>query len=342
MNCVGALLLFKSSGQYYQNFRIKMNSYSMHTADQSFRLTSAQMDGLFRHVQDINIGTEAYQSFYAFYVRDQLLGYLRPSFVWSLQEVEISRLHIDDINRTIHLSSSLLSQSFREISATMASITGKLKESGKIRGWRNELLPVVSAYGEEPLFLLERAAVPCFGLKAYGVHVNGFLRSEQSGVPSQLWVARRSKEKSTWPGMLDHIVAGGQPHGLGLMENVIKECEEEASIPASLASRARPAGAISYNGIDEQGNLKRDAIFCYDLELPKDFQPRPLDGEVENFELRDMKWVLDRLLTTIDEDKYKPNCNLVIIDFFIRHGLIDPESPRYLQLVAALRAPGCM
>lgn len=341
MSFVSALQSYRHNVQNSLIFRLKMSSFLSHAAGRPFLLTSAQMDGLFRHIEELNINSEAYRLYYTFVLRDQLLGYLQPSFVSTLQEVADLTLDINHSNRTIHLSNPLGSQSVSDISIAMASLMEKLKESGKIRGWRNELLPVVSAYGEEPLFLLERAAVPCFGVKAYGVHVNGFLRSEESGVPSHLWVARRSKQKSTWPGMLDHIVAGGQPHGLGLMENVIKECEEEASIPASLACRARPVSAISYNGIDEQGNLKRDALFCYDLELPKEFQPRPLDGEVENFELRDMKWVLDRLLA-VDEDRYKPNCNLVIIDFFIRHGLIDPESPRYLQLVAALRAPGCL
>ena len=42
-----------------------------------------------------------------------------------------------------------------------------------------------------------------------------------------LWVARRSINKPNWPGKLDHIVAGGQPYGISVMENVIKECEEE-------------------------------------------------------------------------------------------------------------------
>ena len=37
---------------------------------------------------------------------------------------------------------------------------------------------------------------------------------------------RRSKSKPNWPGKLDHIVAGGQPYGISVMENVIKECEE--------------------------------------------------------------------------------------------------------------------
>ena len=36
--------------------------------------------------------------------------------------------------------------------------------------------------------------------------------------------------------MLDLIVCGGQPHGLSVTENLVKECWEEAGIPAGLAS----------------------------------------------------------------------------------------------------------
>ena len=46
-----------------------------------------------------------------------------------------------------------------------------------------------------------------------------------------MWMARRSPTKSKYPNMLDHIVAGGQPVGIGLMDNVVKECMEEAGIP---------------------------------------------------------------------------------------------------------------
>jgi hypothetical protein len=44
----------------------------------------------------------------------------------------------------------------------------------------------------------------------------------------------------------DHIVAGGQPSDLTPTENIIKECEEEASIPLELARTAKPVGAVSY------------------------------------------------------------------------------------------------
>lgn len=77
--------------------------------------------------------------------------------------------------------------------------------------------------------------------------------------------------------MLDHIVAGGQPHGLSCFENVLKEAEEEASIPPHLASKAVACGAVSYMTMAAEG-IKRDVLFVYDIELPPDFVPKPLVG----------------------------------------------------------------
>ena len=54
------------------------------------------------------------------------------------------------------------------------------------------------------------------------------------------------------------------------------------------------------------------------IELPIDFIPIPRDGEVEYFELQETDWVLEKLITGGSKETYKPNCNLVIIDFFIR------------------------
>ena len=66
----------------------------------------------------------------------------------------------------------------------------------------------------------------------------------------------------------------GQAHGISCADNVIKECEEEASIPAQLAQKAKPVGAISFHALYANG-LKRDVLFCYDLQLPADFEPKP-------------------------------------------------------------------
>lgn len=91
----------------------------------------------------------------------------------------------------------------------VAGVLSELRhEHGLLSGWRDELYPVTPAFDAEPLLLIERAAAPYFGIRAYGVHINGYV--VQADGSKALWVARRSASKQTWPGKLDHIVAGGQ------------------------------------------------------------------------------------------------------------------------------------
>ena len=147
-----------------------------------------------------------------------------------------------------------------------------------------------------------------------------------------MWIGRRSLTKFSEPGKLDQLVAGGQPAGIGLKANVVKECWEEAGIPAEIAERARPGGAISYCRETEQG-LRPDVIFNYDLELPFGFTPVNRDGEVEEFYL----WPIERVIETVrDSDAFKLNCALVVIDFLIRHGFLAPEHPDYIEILHGL------
>jgi len=131
------------------------------------------------------------------------------------------------------------------------------------------------------------------------------------------------------------------------MDNVIKECGEEAGIPSDLAKKAVAAGAVSYACVVERG-VKSDVLFVYDLVLPEDFIPKPNDGEVgstssslkrstlqvESFTLMSIEEISDIIRAT---DLYKPNCALVIIEFLIRHGLVLPDQNGYLDLLSALR-----
>jgi hypothetical protein len=149
-----------------------------------------------------------------------------------------------------------------------------------------------------------------------------------------MWIAKRSLDKAIAPGKLDHLVAGGQPAGLGLMENLIKECAEEASIPEDLARQSVACGVVSYRVENFQG-LRRDRLFCFDLELPESFIPHPADGEVESFMLWPISQVMQTVLTTRD---FKFNVALVIIDFLVRHGHITPDNePDYLKIVKGLK-----
>lgn len=225
-----------------------------------------------------------------------------------------------------------LNPEFRDFAARSQAILPvleTLRADGVTPAWRNEAYPVGVDFASEPLLEMDRSAVPTFGIKAYGLHVNGFVRD---GDAIRMWIGRRADDKPTFPGMLDNMVAGGQPIGLTLEENLIKEAAEEADVPAALARQARPVGAITYCAEVPEG-LKPDVLFAYDLELPADFTPRNTDGEIAEFFLLPVEDVLETVATTTD---FKFNCNLVIIDFAVRHGLIAPDHSDYVAIVRGL------
>lgn len=221
---------------------------------------------------------------------------------------------------------------FESRTAAVAEVLVVLRDEGLIPGWRDEAYPVVQSWGEAPRLQIERAAVPKFGTRGFGVHLNGYRRGP-AGL--EMWVGRRSRNKPTGPGKLDQVVAGGQPHGIGIRENMIKECHEEAGLGAEIAAGVVPVGAVSYRCERPEG-LRDDVLYCYDLELPADFEPRNEDGEVEAFYLWPIEKVVEVLETT---DEFKFNCALVCIDFLIRHGLLTPEHPHYEALLHGLRLP---
>jgi isopentenyldiphosphate isomerase len=215
--------------------------------------------------------------------------------------------------------------------AAMHAFLLKLRGEGMFgRAWRDEPYPVGQKFTDPPLMTMERAAVPWFGVRAYGPHMTGFVKKSDG---LHIWVPRRSYKKPTFPGELDNTVAGGQPAAIGIRENLIKECHEEASIPRKLAEQARAVSAIAY--WNQSGpQLKPDVMTCFDLELPADFTPQANDGEVEAFEL----WPVRRVFETVrDSSQFKYNCNLVLIDFFVRHGLLGADDPDFVTIVAGLR-----
>lgn len=215
-------------------------------------------------------------------------------------------------------------------SAVLEEALRELHAAGEIPKWRGEDYGIGRRWGEPPLFRMERGAVPLFGVLAYGVHVNGYVKTSDG---PRLWVGKRAPHKAVAPGKLDHLVAGGQPFGLSLMENVVKEAQEEASVPADLARLARPVGALRYICEREEG-LRNDVVFCFDLELPTDFQPVPNDDEVESFSLLSMDQVLERIK---DSDDFKFNVALVNLHFALRHGVLDPDrEPEYQAIVEGL------
>ncbi|MFT8674492.1 MAG: NUDIX domain-containing protein [Acetobacter sp.] len=193
----------------------------------------------------------------------------------------------------------------------------------------HEVFDVMPDLGEPVLGRIDRGALPLFGLVAVGVHMNGLVRTPRG---LHLWVGRRAANKRLDPSKLDHLVAGGMPAGHTPFEALTKEAAEEASIGPELAAQATQTGRIVY-ALNREEGLRRDILYCYDLYLPESFTPAAADGEVESFALIALE---EAFRIVRDTDDFKFNVNLVLIDLFLRQGLIDPASPEGRMLRAGL------
>ncbi len=218
------------------------------------------------------------------------------------------------------------------VSAAVDAVVEALVVERQVPKWRNETFDVMARWGDQPLFRLDRGAVPFFGVRAYGVHLNGYCRKD-GGL--HLWIGRRAPDKRVSPNKLDNIVAGGIGNGHGATATLFKEADEEAGIPAELVRRAVPVGAVSYL-METDGGIRDDVMFAYDIELPLDFTPRNQDGEIVGFALLPVRDVIERVRGT---DDFKFNVNLIVLDFALRHGLIPVDDPEYLDIATGLHRP---
>ena len=299
------------------------------------------MEDILYRVRDVNQMPEGFQPM-EFQVGGVVLGKVHPENAKLLCSIlNDNRMPVFKTEKESLTLTEVAGSTFDTRTSAVAEIMEKLRDQGVVTGWRDEQYPVTTSFYDEPVFAMERSAVPLLGTIEYGVHINGLVRDESDG-SVKMWMARRAADKSKYPGMLDHIVAGGQPVGLSLMENVIKECMEEASIPEDVTKAGiRPAGAVSYETYSRRTDtITRAVLFNYDLYLPPDFIPKPMDGEVEEFFL----WSVDEILESMAKDypdPIKPNCYAVIIDYLLREGHLSPEIPGYLDVLRELRNGDC-
>ncbi|MEA1889210.1 MAG: DUF4743 domain-containing protein, partial [Pseudomonadota bacterium] len=263
-------------------------------------------------IQKVNAcNTASTTDYIPFKVEEQQTGWLKPDFARQLSAwPDVFILNNDSLRLAEILN-------FKTRSEAVDQVIRKLIQKNVIRSYLDEPYPVTAGDRSRAVMTIDRSAVPYFGLRSFGQHLNGYVR-KNDGI--HLWIARRARDRYIAPGKLDNMVAGGLPWHISLEENLIKECGEEAGMAESLARKAIATGTVSY--IAESANgIKPDTLYCYDIELPDGFMPVCTDGEVESFELMPANKVMAIIR---DTDDFKLNCNLVIIDFLIRHGLLDP------------------
>ncbi len=264
------------------------------------------------------------EQFVGFWVGEQMVGHIHRRFVSDI----LNSGYFEAFNDGLRLDRALDTPAAR--TQAVADVVSRL--SGKVEMFlRNEYCDVKPYFGEPTLLQIQRGAHEFFGVKGYGVHVNGWT---VQGGEVLLWAAKRSPKKSRYPGMMDDMVAGGLTGGgYSPKQILLKEAYEEAHLPQAIAATAQPCGIITYRR--NVGYLTEWAtIFVYDLLLPEDISPCPNDGEVESFQ----RLTLPQALEWVAQGNvYKPNCNLVVLDFLIRHGAIPAEHPEYEALCEGLR-----
>ncbi|EIW79655.1 hypothetical protein CONPUDRAFT_106295 [Coniophora puteana RWD-64-598 SS2] len=250
----------------------------------------------------------------------------------------------------------------RKRTAVMAELCERWRDTGLFADvigpakWRAEMYPVYRnpfgahrAYEQHAedvdrdaanfAFEMERAAAALFGVVTYGVHMTVYEEGKDGG-EVMTWIPTRAKTKQTWPGYLDNTVAGGIPSGMPIFESIVKESMEEASIEESVIRKyARSVGSTSYFHRTTKGWLQPEVEYVYDLRIPADiedktpFKPKPLDGEVESFDLLPLSEVVIRM----KQGLFKANCAVVLIDFMIRHGYLNPDNePRLMEILPRL------
>ncbi|KAH6668570.1 thiamine pyrophosphokinase [Plectosphaerella plurivora] len=258
------------------------------------------------------------------------LGYLPAAVVERLSETQIEyrgEIKVDTAKRTLFAFQQANEEERSRQFARLADHWRVQDAFPVLRGWRNELWPVYDRKGDL-LLSMERGATGLFGIMRYGVHLTAYVRDPSASHGIKVWVARRSPTKSTFPGMLDNAAAGGLMTGEDPDECIVREANEEADLDEDFARQhIKPSGGVTYVYITHKeagqaGLIYPEVQWIYDLELPASVRPTPKDGEVADFTLCSVEEIRQQLAA----GEYKPNSGLVMIDFFIRHGILTPEN----------------
>ncbi|KAF2251846.1 hypothetical protein BU26DRAFT_590150 [Trematosphaeria pertusa] len=195
----------------------------------------------------------------------------------------------------------------------------------ELRKLSKELCAVHTANGE-PVLKIDRSAAGLFGIRTYGVFLIAYTNTDQG---RKFWVAQRSKNKMTYPGKLDMCVGGSLRADEVPLDCLVREGEEEASIPADISRNGvQPCGVLTYHG---QPASRAQTQYVYELELS--VTPKPCDDEVEAFKLLS----LEEIKGALGRREFKLNIAMTWIDYLVRHGeLLAQNEGKYLEICSRL------
>lgn len=250
-------------------------------------------------------------------------GFLIPATVSRMPWTD--SFHLDGPSRTVRLTpkgnNDLVASCAAAISELLRAAQDMGQFSRKLSNWPGEKFPVL---GSPFPFSIDRAIAPYFGIVSSGVQLTIFVRGENRLV-SGIWVARRGSNKAMYAGMYDNAVGGAVKHDEEPFQCLMREAKEELGIDAN---DAVSGGTISWFNIKDArsgiypGLVEPGVQYVYDMEVSIKAKLDPAEAGIEWLRLLSV----DEVKTALTEHKFKPSSACVMIDFFVRHGIITAEN----------------
>lgn len=236
---------------------------------------------------------------FALSIGDSICGHVFSPAVQALRECAYAS--VDDVARTVRVQTRGLSTS-----QAVASIAQTLNDAGCVPRWRNELLDLWAVDGRS-IGAIERGVVRPLGALTRAVHLNAW--SDQGG----LWVARRSLNKPTDPGMWDTLVGGliglGEPAELALE----RESFEEAGLRADDLAECTPIRTVAIMRRRLPEGYQHEQVLTSECVLPNAVVPENQDGESMTIECLSPQTVLKML----EQGDFTVEASLVILEDLI-------------------------
>ncbi|KAF2501287.1 hypothetical protein BU16DRAFT_500289 [Lophium mytilinum] len=240
-----------------------------------------------------------------------------------------------DKPRTVQLAdSSNGAHTAKTCNSALEKVVSNVIKAQTFKGFNDPSLEPFRIAGARDSIYVARSAASLFGITVRGIHMVVYTRTPDG---MKIWVPRRAPTLFSFPNLLDSAVGGGIRADESPFEAMTHEAEEEASLTGNfLTENVRSCGALTYmsatdapNGY-EIGLMIPEVAYLYELEVPGDTILKPNDNEVGKYNL----WDTTKVAEELKADQFKPSSAAVMVDFFIRHGIITSENDKdYLRII---------
>ncbi|KAL7511403.1 hypothetical protein ACHAXN_008601 [Cyclotella atomus] len=259
---------------------------------------------------------------------------------------DVLRMNIDTESQISVLDETQL---FEKRTALLDQVTNQLLTVGVISRKHSDMYPVTpltEQTNQRKLALVNRSTAPFLGIDSIGVHLHCYVCQDNTNKPTGVWLAKRAPNKSHHPNFWDPTVAGGQPVDLSLHENIIKEAHEEAGVPSEwlridnttqndtvLTDHTHDPLTIT-TAKSDGSCMKRSMYYSFDLQVPIEWRPTAVDGEVSEFKPYSVQDLEEELR---HGDSVRPAMRSVLLDFMIRHQSWKGSEQELEELRRAMR-----